>query len=480
MGQAIAASDGELLEASRRGERAAFGALVERYQEVVCAVTYSRTRDQALSEDVAQDTFVAAWRQLDQLREPGRLRAWLCGIARNLAVKARRRGDREQATDDPIGVSGDSPFEAVCAAEAERIVASALSRVPELYRDVLVLYYREQWSAREIGDALGLTEAAVGQRLARGRQYLASGVNVLVETSLRGRHVQSNLRTRVLLALPPIAGSQVETTPSSSGGTMWKLAIAVAVFGAAGITVFVTRSEPEPPRPASMVAAPAPHAQPAAIKSPTLPKPSHPRYLDLFNPFRVQEAPPTPDFVDPIKIQQLGLDRGPSRGSDDAPVTIIMFTDMKCPFCARSQGTLDQLLDEYPNKVRVVVKQFPVHRSPDKRADVLAEALYAAEAQGKFWELHDLMRANQDELTLAMLPGLAAQAGLDAAKLQAALDQHTYKASVDADLDAGKAVDVRATPAFLVNGQFISGAQPIDVFRKAIEDALSGRLGPPV
>src|SRR6185436_757369 len=121
MGQTIAMTDGELLAASRRGERDAFGALVERYQHVVCAITYSRTRDQALSEDVAQDTFIAAWKQLDQLREPGRLRSWLCGIARNLARKARRRSDRETPigaaelerggvrADESIAATGESP-----------------------------------------------------------------------------------------------------------------------------------------------------------------------------------------------------------------------------------------------------------------------------------------------------------------------------------------------------------------------------------
>src|SRR5438876_876971 len=88
MGHSIAtqllSSDAELLEASRRGERDAFGAIVGRYQRVVSAVSYSRTRDRALGDDVAQETFIAAWRQLDQLREPSRLRSWLCGIARNL------------------------------------------------------------------------------------------------------------------------------------------------------------------------------------------------------------------------------------------------------------------------------------------------------------------------------------------------------------------------------------------------------------
>src|SRR5262249_60473785 len=88
-------SDAELLEASRRGEREAFGALIERYQGVVSAVSYSRTGDRALSEDVAQDTFLAAWRQLDRLREAGRVRAGLCGIARNPARQARHRRGRE-------------------------------------------------------------------------------------------------------------------------------------------------------------------------------------------------------------------------------------------------------------------------------------------------------------------------------------------------------------------------------------------------
>ena len=82
----------------------------ERYQGVVSAVSYSRTGDRALSEDIAQDTFIAAWRQLGQLREPSRLRSWLCGIARNLARKARRRTAREAPLE---GVTGKLVVEAL-------------------------------------------------------------------------------------------------------------------------------------------------------------------------------------------------------------------------------------------------------------------------------------------------------------------------------------------------------------------------------
>ncbi len=476
MGQAIAVTDRELLEASRRGEREAFGALVERYQEVVCAVSYSRTRDLALSEDVAQDTFIAAWRQLDQLREPSRLRSWLCGIARNLAAKARRRGARETAVDDPIVVSGDNPFDALCAAETERIVASALERVPDTYRDVLVLYYREQWPAREIADALGLTEAAVAQRLARGRQYLASSATALVESSLRGQRVKRDLRARVLAALPPIVPSQVETTTSSSGGTMLKIAIAVLGLAAAGTTAYVVHASEHAPAgsPALAASSASPRPAAAATAGPALPAPQAAPAKDPSLPPGAVMAP-EPDkepYLDRVKLQQLGMDRGPSRGAADAPVTIVMFTDMYCKFCADSLGSLDQLIDEYPNKLRVIVKQLPIHRNAEKRADLLAEALYAADAQGKFWELHDAMRAQLDELSPATLPKLAAQVGLDMPKFQAALDQHTFRGAVDADRAAAQAIEAKATPTFVINGRRITGWRPIREFRKAIDAAL--------
>src|SRR5687767_13942157 len=122
----IAKSDAELVEASRRGEREAFGTLVSRYQDVVCAVSFSSTGNWALSQDVAQDTFIAAWNQLGQLRETGRLRSWLCGIARNLARKARKRTDREDVVDDDrLAAPTGNPFDATAQAEVDRVVREA-------------------------------------------------------------------------------------------------------------------------------------------------------------------------------------------------------------------------------------------------------------------------------------------------------------------------------------------------------------------
>ena len=245
---AIARSDVELVEASRRGEHNAFGQLVERYQDVVCAVSYSSTGDDVLSEDVAQETFIAAWRQLAGLREPGRLRPWLCGIARNLARKARKARRRAELvdTDDPIAEG--NPFDEAARGQVERLVRDALERVPEAYREVLVLYYRENQSIRDVAEALGTSEAAAMQRLSRGRKYLADGVTSLVERSLRGERPRRDLVAGVLAAIAVIAIAphvDAKTRPPGGrpkGSTMLKLALAATATLAAGTTIYLLAS----------------------------------------------------------------------------------------------------------------------------------------------------------------------------------------------------------------------------------------------
>jgi RNA polymerase sigma factor (sigma-70 family) len=480
MGHTITAAvtDAELLEASKRGEHAAFGTIVERYQDVVCAVSYSRTRDQALSEDVAQETFLAAWRQLDQLREPGRLRSWLCGIASNLAKKARKRLARETplAVAELTPAARDNPFDDVSQAQAERVVAEALARVPETYRDVLVLYYREQRSIRDVARALEISESAALQRLARGRQYLANGVTSLVETSLRGLPRKS-LVAGVIAALPMIVPSHVEASPApGSGGStnmFIKVAIAVTALAAAGTTAYVIKDTRAAKTPAAQIATATPTTAPQAPKFvPATPRPAaiapSPTSEDLPpNAIRVPE-PDTERSIPREKIQKLGLERGASRGPANAPVVITVFTDMRCKYCGSALGSLDQLFDEYPNKLRMVVKQLPVHES----AKLAAEASFAADSQGKFWELHDLMLANQDDLSREPLINLAQQAGLDVTKFRAALDGHEYADDVVKDVEAAKEIEIQATPAFVINGRKIIGNVPLPQLRAAIDSAL--------
>jgi protein-disulfide isomerase len=179
-------------------------------------------------------------------------------------------------------------------------------------------------------------------------------------------------------------------------------------------------------------------------------------------------APDTERSIPRETIDKLGLEKGASRGPANAPVVITVFTDMRCKYCAAALSSLDQLFDEYPNKLRIVVKQLPVHDS----AKLAAEASFAADAQGKFWQLHDLMLANQDDLSRDGLLALAPQAGLDVDKFRVALDQHSYKDDVATDMKAAQEIDINATPAFVINGRKIVGNVPVTFFRDAIESAL--------
>ncbi|HEX7701051.1 MAG TPA: sigma-70 family RNA polymerase sigma factor [Kofleriaceae bacterium] len=465
-------SDEELLAASRRGEREAFGALVERYQGVVCAVSYSRTGNRALSEDVAQDTFLAAWRQLDKLREATRLRAWLCGIARNLARKARLRTEREAPTETlSTTFEGANPFDQMAEVETDRLVRDALTRVPETYRDVLVLYYREHRSVRDVSRLLDISEDATLQRLSRGRQYLTDGVTDLVERSLRG-HVQKSLVVGVLAAIA-LAPSHASAATHAKGSSMIKIALLGTIVAAGTATVVVhpwsksTASTPVTATTGAYSAPPPAPALPSQWKMPTVHQESP---LPPVPPgAKIAARPDEMPLLDRDQIEKAKLEHGPAKGNAKAPVTITVFTDMLCTYCASSLGTIDQLMEEYPNKVRLVMKQMPVHRA----AEMPAEANYAADAQGKFWEMHDLMAQHPDALPRELVEQLAQQAGLDMTKFDAALANGTYKAAVQADLDMAKDIEITGTPAFVINGRRVIGNLPIEVMRSAIDDALA-------
>ena len=162
------------------------------------------------------------------------------------------------------------------------------------------------------------------------------------------------------------------------------------------------------------------------------------------------------------------VETGPSRGPAHAKVTIVAFQDNQCTYCGKALGTLDQLMDDYPGKLRIVVKQFVIHPT----ARLSAEACYAADAQGKFWEMHDIIFAHQDDLGRDALIEYARQIGLDVKTFTAALDHHDYAQQVDQDIADAKEAGVSATPSFLINGHELTGAQPVENFRALIDAAL--------
>ena len=175
-------------------------------------------------------------------------------------------------------------------------------------------------------------------------------------------------------------------------------------------------------------------------------------------------------YLEPLRIE-VDTDGFPGKGSEDAPVTIVEFSDFECPFCSRVVPTLERVSERYGDRVRIVFRQFPLDNlHPNARK--AAEASLCAEEQGKFWEMHDAMFANQRQLQVAQLKRHAGELGLDTGAFDECLDSGRHAAQVQADVDAGAEAGVTGTPAFLINGRFLSGAQPFEAFEKVIEDEL--------
>ena len=177
--------------------------------------------------------------------------------------------------------------------------------------------------------------------------------------------------------------------------------------------------------------------------------------------------------ADRTKIETIAIGASPTRGSATAPVTVVVFSDFECPFCAKGELTLKELEEQYRGKVRVVFKNSPLPMH--EHARLAAKAALAAGQQGKFWEYHDALFAQQDALDRAALDALAKKLGLDVARFDAALDGPALDAALDADLAEAKRVDVKGTPAFFVNGRNVQGAQPLAAFKTKVDQALAER-----
>jgi protein-disulfide isomerase len=154
-------------------------------------------------------------------------------------------------------------------------------------------------------------------------------------------------------------------------------------------------------------------------------------------------------------------------GPDDALVTIIEFSDFQCPFCSRVIEPLKGAMDSYEGDVRLIFKHFPLGGHP--QAGPAGQATWAAQQQGKFWEMHDLLFANQKALGDADLEKYATQLGLDVAKFNADRTSDAAKKAVEGDLRAGTKVGVSGTPSFMVNGHSYSGAMPAAQWRQIFE-----------
>ncbi|MDH4238663.1 MAG: sigma-70 family RNA polymerase sigma factor [Phycisphaerae bacterium] len=228
-------NEAELLQASLAGSREAFGSIIEQYQSLICGITYSAMGDVSKSEELAQETFIRAWKGLAGLKEAGKFRGWLCTIARNVVrTSIKRRG--QDAIDaagplegaEKIQSAEAGPVERVISKEQQALVWSALQRIPDNYREPIVLFYRQKQSINQVASGLGVSEDAVRQRLSRGRKMLKAEIATVVEEVLGRTRPGKVFTVAVVAALPALT---VHTATAAVAGAAVKGApVAKAAF----------------------------------------------------------------------------------------------------------------------------------------------------------------------------------------------------------------------------------------------------------
>ncbi|MBP9146098.1 MAG: thioredoxin domain-containing protein [Thermoanaerobaculia bacterium] len=176
-------------------------------------------------------------------------------------------------------------------------------------------------------------------------------------------------------------------------------------------------------------------------------------------------------LMDVARVQVAEAGSPAKGGPVGSPITIIEFSDFQCPFCSRINPSIDQAKQVYGDKVRFVFRQFPLNIHP--QAPKAGEASLCANEQGKFWEMHDALFADQQKLSVPDLKATAAKVGVDVAKFDACLDSGRMAEIVARDLADGQAAGVSGTPALFVNGRFINGAVPFEELARVINDELS-------
>ncbi|MFO0763231.1 MAG: thioredoxin domain-containing protein [Byssovorax sp.] len=163
----------------------------------------------------------------------------------------------------------------------------------------------------------------------------------------------------------------------------------------------------------------------------------------------------------------------PATGAEDAPVTIVEFTDYQCPYCHRAQSTVEEVLKRYAGKVRLVHLDFPLEGH--SRAFPAARAARCAGEQGRFWEYHRSLMTENGSLDDVDLTARAKKAGLDAAKFGSCIGSQHNDEAIRAAFAQGESLGVTGTPAYFINGRLLSGARPVESFAEVIDSELAGR-----
>jgi protein-disulfide isomerase len=189
---------------------------------------------------------------------------------------------------------------------------------------------------------------------------------------------------------------------------------------------------------------------------------------ELINELKSQT--PITVLLEPLRVRVTDNGR-PSMGPKAAPVMIIEFSDYQCSFCARAEETIKQVHKVYGDLVRIVFRDYPLSFHP--AAQKAAEAAGCAALQSQFWEMHDKMFQNSEALAIVNLNTYARELGLDMDKFENCLNSGKQADEVAKDLQDGNVAGVSGTPAFFINGRFLSGAQPFKKFAEVIDEELT-------
>jgi protein-disulfide isomerase len=175
-----------------------------------------------------------------------------------------------------------------------------------------------------------------------------------------------------------------------------------------------------------------------------------------------------PGEPDPDKAYQVPVDARPQHGPDDALVTIVEFSDFQCPFCQRVNDALSQVKQNFAGDIRVVFRQRPLPMHPDAREG--AKAALAAHRQGKFWEMHDKLFASPKDMSKEALMRHAQELGLDVAMFELDMAAADLEQQIKDDEALANKLGSRGTPAFFINGRYLSGNQPYEAFAALIDE----------
>lgn len=173
-------------------------------------------------------------------------------------------------------------------------------------------------------------------------------------------------------------------------------------------------------------------------------------------------------YVKPEKIEKVDIGINPARGNTNSSVVMIEFSDFQCPACKAAEPVIEEILDNYD--VAFYYRNFPL--SIHKNSFISAEAAECANEQGKFWEYHDVLFDNQNNLDEESLKKYAKDIRLNEEEFNLCLDSEKYKSDIEKDIKDGKSLNIQGTPTFFINGRKVLGANKIKIM-EIIEEEIN-------